>query len=48
MKERRWEHEIVSCKPELRVVLGVESKGVSNSDESEPCKHQNGKPEPHE
>ena len=48
MEERGREHHVISRIPELRVVLSVEYKGVSDPDESESRDDCNSQEEVHE
>ena len=48
VEEGRGEDHLVSGEPELRVVLIVEGKGVSSSDESESVQDQEREPPVHE
>jgi len=45
MKERRWEHHIVSGIPKLWVILSIEVECVSHSDEPESSEDQGSEPE---
>lgn len=48
VQEVRREHHVVSLVPELRVVLVIELKHISRSDESETRDDEESEPEPHE